>query len=167
MNTKTICTIGPVSQKPEILEKLVLGGMDIARFNMSHASNEEFILRKALIDQYNTLHGKKVEILMDLQGPRMRWVAQQFEVVERRGLRLVLGWAAVDDDDTAARRADPHHLPEHPERLDETLIRAGRFTKITVGRPSPQARSMIFAGLIAANNGSMDMSISPGGTFTS
>lgn len=70
--TKTICTIGPNSQRPEILEQLVKNGMDIARMNMSHATHDEFNLRKALINEYNTMYGKDVKILMDLQGPRMR-----------------------------------------------------------------------------------------------
>jgi len=69
---KTICTIGPASEKPDVLEELVVNGMDIARMNFSHATEEEFLKRKKLITEFNTKHNRDVKILMDLQGPRMR-----------------------------------------------------------------------------------------------
>ena len=70
--TKTICTIGPASEKPEILEKLIESGMDIARVNFSHASYEEFLVRVEMIREFSKKHKKDVKILADLQGPRMR-----------------------------------------------------------------------------------------------
>ncbi len=69
---KTVCTIGPASEKPEVLEELVKNGMDIARMNFSHATYEEFNNRKKLITQFNKKYNKDVKILLDLQGPRMR-----------------------------------------------------------------------------------------------
>lgn len=70
--TKTICTIGPSSEKEEILEQFVTTGMSIARFNFSHAKQHQFIKQKQLILQYAKAHNRQVKILMDLQGPRMR-----------------------------------------------------------------------------------------------
>jgi pyruvate kinase len=70
--TKTICTLGPASESPEVLEKLVLEGMDIARFNFSHATPEEYKTLKTEIESLNRKHEKDVKTLVDLQGPRMR-----------------------------------------------------------------------------------------------
>ena len=39
--TKIICTLGPATDHPGVLEKLVVEGMDVARFNFSHGSYEE------------------------------------------------------------------------------------------------------------------------------
>ena len=38
--TKIVCTIGPASEAPEIMEEMIRAGMDVARLNMSHATPE-------------------------------------------------------------------------------------------------------------------------------
>ncbi|MDO8658932.1 MAG: pyruvate kinase [Candidatus Levybacteria bacterium] len=72
IKTKTICTIGPSSDSEQIIEKLILGGMDIVRLNFSHSSFEQFNKIKNIINNLNFKHKKSVKILIDLQGPRMR-----------------------------------------------------------------------------------------------
>lgn len=39
--TKIVCTMGPNTDNPEVMKQLILGGMDIARFNFSHGTHEE------------------------------------------------------------------------------------------------------------------------------
>ena len=46
--TKIICTIGPASENEETLRELMLAGMNVARFNMSHGTHES---HRALIDK--------------------------------------------------------------------------------------------------------------------
>lgn len=41
--TKIICSIGPASTNPDIMEQMVLNGMNVARINFSHATEEEKI----------------------------------------------------------------------------------------------------------------------------
>ena len=70
--TKVICTIGPASEKPEILEQLIKNGMNVARLNFSHGSFEEHGNRMKLIKELSTKCGKPVAILLDTKGPEIR-----------------------------------------------------------------------------------------------
>lgn len=69
--TQIVVTVGPKTESPEMIKKLIKGGMDVARFNCSHDVHETFEKRSNLIKKY-TSFGKKVKILADLQGPRIR-----------------------------------------------------------------------------------------------
>ncbi len=46
MRTKIVATIGPASDLPEILYKMILAGMDVARMNFSHASEEWYAMAR-------------------------------------------------------------------------------------------------------------------------
>ncbi len=70
--TKIIATIGPACDSEDMLEKLMLAGMDIARINFSHATHNEFATIWDTIDKLNRKHNSDVKTLIDLQGPRIR-----------------------------------------------------------------------------------------------
>jgi pyruvate kinase len=70
--TKIICTIGPATSSYDMLERLALAGMNVARLNMSHgdhASHAEVIKR---LQTLNTKLPYPVAILLDTQGPEIR-----------------------------------------------------------------------------------------------
>ncbi len=70
--TKIICTLGPASTDPAVLEKMINSGMNIARLNFSHGAYEEHANRIKLVRQAAAKLGKTVGILADLQGPKIR-----------------------------------------------------------------------------------------------
>lgn len=72
MKTKIIATIGPKSESYEELKAMAEAGLSIARMNFSHCTVEEYNTRKANIERINKELGTSVEILQDLQGPRIR-----------------------------------------------------------------------------------------------
>lgn len=72
MITKIIATIGPKSEAPEKLLALIEAGVDIIRVNFSHATYEQYKRIKDLIDNFNKTSERKIKILLDLQGPRIR-----------------------------------------------------------------------------------------------
>jgi pyruvate kinase len=72
MNTKIIITIGPKSEAPEKLQELLKAGVDMVRVNFSHASYEQYTRIRKLVLNFNKTSSRKVSVLLDLQGPRIR-----------------------------------------------------------------------------------------------
>lgn len=72
MYIKTVVNIGPKSESLETLEALFDAGMHIARFNFSHAKEDEARDRTAKIRSLNEKKGRDVKILQDLCGRRIR-----------------------------------------------------------------------------------------------
>ncbi|MEW6380904.1 MAG: pyruvate kinase [bacterium] len=70
--TKIICTIGPASRNPDVLEKLIRSGMDVARLNFSHGTREEHRQTLDLVRSISHALGKPVAVLQDLAGPKLR-----------------------------------------------------------------------------------------------
>jgi pyruvate kinase len=70
--TKVICTIGPACSSPEILQGLIEAGMNVARFNFSHGSHKEHAEAINRLKAVSAQLGKRVSILQDLSGPKMR-----------------------------------------------------------------------------------------------
>lgn len=70
--TKIVCTIGPSSEAPEMLEKLVGAGLNVARLNFSHGDFEEHGNRIRNIRKVVEKTGKTVAILLDTKGPEIR-----------------------------------------------------------------------------------------------
>lgn len=70
--TKIVCTIGPASESPEAIEKLILAGMNVARLNFSHGSHEEHEARIKTIREVSKKLNRHVGILADTKGPEVR-----------------------------------------------------------------------------------------------
>jgi len=70
--TKIVATIGPASNSPEILERLIRAGMNIARLNFSHGNFDEHAEVIARIRAASRATGRRVAIMGDLPGPKMR-----------------------------------------------------------------------------------------------
>ena len=70
--TKIICTLGPATESAEMLAKMIAGGMDIARLNMSHAPHDWTRATVARIRTAAETAGRTCAIMMDTQGPAIR-----------------------------------------------------------------------------------------------
>ena len=101
--TKIVCTIGPASEKPDVLHDLVRDGMSVARLNFAHGTEEEHAGKIRAIRAAAEEWGVPVAILQDLAGPKIR-VGE----IPEPGLNLAVGETLVlssrDDADPAARR---------------------------------------------------------------
>lgn len=70
--TKIVCTLGPSTHSKQMIEQLILTGMNVARLNFSHGTYEDH--RKVIehIRELETKFEASVPILADLQGPKIR-----------------------------------------------------------------------------------------------
>ncbi|HLG78038.1 MAG TPA: pyruvate kinase, partial [Ktedonobacteraceae bacterium] len=75
--TKIVCTIGPASNSEERLEQLMRAGMNVARLNFSHGTQQDHALVIERIRTISRRLGSSIAILQDLQGPKIRVGALQ------------------------------------------------------------------------------------------
>jgi pyruvate kinase len=125
-HSKIVCTIGPASRSPRIIDRLLRAGMDVARLNFSHgthANHAECIatLRAAALH----LH-KPIAILADLQGPKIRTgaLAGGSPVILRTGQKFVITTARVLGDSTRVSTVFKP-LPKEVHRGDRILLSDG------------------------------------------
>ncbi|MDU4447984.1 MAG: pyruvate kinase [Anaerococcus vaginalis] len=70
--TKIVCTIGPASQSPEVLEQLIKNGMNVARLNFSHGSHEEHLEKIKTIKRIRRKLNVPLGLMLDTKGPEIR-----------------------------------------------------------------------------------------------
>ena len=94
--TAIVCTLGPSSRTPAVLEGMAGAGMSVARVNCSHGSRARNRLLLSLVDGLNGRRRKRVKKLLDLQGyrVRVRLPRGMNELVLKRGDAVTLSTAA-------------------------------------------------------------------------
>jgi pyruvate kinase len=112
--TKIVCTIGPASSRPDILDRLVAAGMDVARLNFSHGTQAQHAQVIRAIREGEGRWGRPITILQDLQGPKVRLgTFEGGQVMLPSGGHFVLTGRAVKG---TAERSSLNH-PEFLEAL--------------------------------------------------
>lgn len=107
--TKIVATIGPASNKPEVIRKMLAAGMNVARINFSHGDHEGHTATVRMLREVAAAEKKLLAILGDLQGPKLR-----LGHVRAKGIPLNVG----DEIVLTAHPGQPAmiHLP-HPDLI--------------------------------------------------
>ncbi|NLI14196.1 MAG: pyruvate kinase [Peptococcaceae bacterium] len=114
--TKIVCTIGPASDSLDMLKKLLLAGMNVARLNFSHGTHEEHGRRISNIRRAAAAVGKNVAIMLDTKGPEIRLGYFKKEpVLLEEGAQVTLTTEAVKGD----RERIPVSYPGLPRDVKE------------------------------------------------
>src|ERR1700720_2106694 len=71
-HTKIVATLGPATESPEQLEKLILAGVDVIRLNMAPATEAWVLERVECIREVSARIGRHVAVMMDVKGPEIR-----------------------------------------------------------------------------------------------
>jgi pyruvate kinase len=70
--TKIVATLGPATDDPKVLDKLIHAGVDVVRLNLSHDAHDAQRQRAERIRNRARACGRQVGVLCDLQGPKIR-----------------------------------------------------------------------------------------------
>ena len=125
--TKIVCTLGPSTDKGDVLRQLMQEGMNVARFNFSHGSHEE---QKARLDKLVALREEldlPVAALLDTKGPEIRLKelkGGKAELKEGQLFTLALGDFVGDASRVAITYEDLHNDVKAGDRIliDDGLI---------------------------------------------
>jgi len=115
MNPKIMCNVGKRSADYNLLKEMALAGMEIARLNFSHASNEQLIELKANLAKIKEETGKNVTILQDLCGPRIRVCELPREVHMKEGEIYSFAYNECDLDNNLI-------CIDHKELIDDVKV---------------------------------------------
>ena len=112
---KIVCTIGPASSSPAILNRLIENGMDAARLNFSHGTHESHATAINAIRNAAAQRGSGVAIIQDLQGPRIRVGLLPKEGIEVNTGQVVRLRTLAQSDELYDAQASVHAtVPEIP-----------------------------------------------------
>lgn len=124
--TKIVATIGPASSSPEIIEQMVLAGMNVARLNFSHGSYDDHARMVALLRSVSRELRTPITILQDLQGPKIR-VGQLPEgsVFLQKGTEITLVFVDEFEQLPNTIPIDYPHLPREARSGAQILLDDG------------------------------------------
>lgn len=114
--TKIICSIGPSSNQPDVMEQMVLAGMNVARINFTHATIEERDQAIASVREVRKRTGKNVAILWDTKGPEFR-----SGILENDSIELVPGNTIRLVKENVLGNQERFTV-NHPEALDSLSV---------------------------------------------
>src|SRR5215216_6466200 len=145
-STKIVATIGPASKDPDVLEKMIAAGMDVARLNFAHGTSEQHADIAAAVREGAERAGRDVAILGDLPGPKLRigpvaggvaelardsQVVLTAEQVEGTAERLPVAWQGFSE---LVDKGDVLYLADGAVRLRVGSVDGSEVvTKVEVG----------------------------------
>ncbi len=151
--TKIVATIGPASNTPELLERLIRAGVDVVRLNFSHGKAQDHVDLAERVRQAAQRCGKEVAIMADLQGPKIR--VRKFEgdkTVLEPGQRFVLD-AGYDGLGTNARVGlDYKELPRDVRPGDTLLLNDGLLRLTVDAVHGEEVHTTVVIGGVLSNN---------------
>jgi pyruvate kinase len=130
--TKIVATLGPASNTPEVLEKMIRAGADVVRLNFSHGKAQDHIDRATMVRAVAEKVGKSVAIMADLQGPKIRvgkFENGKIELVP--GAKFILDADRTELGNQDIASLDYKELPRDVRPGDTLLLNDG-LLKLTV-----------------------------------
>jgi pyruvate kinase len=152
--TKIVATLGPATDDPRVLDRLIEAGVDVVRLNFSHDRHEEHLRRAENARGRAEAQGRQVGVLVDLQGPKIRigrFVDGQVQLKE--GERFIIDVDHPLDQGTATRVGTTYKvLPQDVSRGVTLLLDDGRIALRVEQVEGPQVICRVMVGGELGNN---------------
>jgi len=154
--TKIVATLGPATDEPAVLERLIIAGVNVVRLNFSHGKAEDHQQRADLVRELAHKNGRTVAILGDLQGPKIR-IAQfkegpiKLNLGDRFNLDASLDKTAGDQQQVGL---DYTSLPDEVIVGNRLLLDDGRVVlQVEAIKGTCIETSVVVAGKLSNNKG--------------
>ena len=151
--TRIVCTLGPATNSPDMIMRLINEGMDVARLNFSHGDHEQHRQTIRTVRSLSKRAGKEIGILQDLGGPKIRLgqlSSPKRTLVHGERVALVPGEYAEGD-------SIPVNYPELIEDIEEgnPILLADGTVQLTVVEKRDQSVvcEVLVGGVILSRKG--------------
>lgn len=151
---RIVCTLGPSSSSREIIGKMVLAGMDVARLNFSHGSYDQHAATLRAVREAEADWGKPVAVMQDLCGPKIRTGLMVNGAVSLvAGNRIVIQANAVEGTVERFSSSLPGIIPDlkkgDPILLDDGLLEL----RVVVEGNQEAICEVVSGGILKSNKG--------------
>ena len=151
--TKIVATLGPATDDPKVLDKIIEAGVDVVRLNFSHGTADQHRERAEKVRNRARAHGRQVGVLADLQGPKIRigeFVDGEIELKESESFILD---AVLDESKGTKERVGIAYkeLVNDVSRGDTLLLDDGRIELWVEEVTDSEIRCQVKAGGTLSN----------------
>ncbi len=145
-STKIVATLGPASSDPLMLQRLLVAGVDVLRFNFSHGKPEDHLSRAKQVREAAAACGREVAIMADLQGPKIRVGRFEGGKVELHpGTRFVLD-SSCELGNSERACLDYKDLPKDVRAGDVLLLNDGMLVLDVERVAGPKIHTIVRIG---------------------
>ncbi len=152
--TKIVATIGPATDDPKVLDRMIEAGVDVVRVNFSHGEPEQQRLRAETVLNRARAYGRQIGVLADLQGPKIR--IERFKdgkITLREGDKFTLDARCKQDEGTQERVGIAYkELAQDVRRGDNLLLDDGRIMLWVEQVEDREIRCRVVVGGELSNN---------------
>lgn len=121
--TKIVATLGPSTDDPKMLDKIIEAGVDVIRVNFSHGTAAEHIERAERVRNRARAHGRQIGVLCDLQGPKIRIEKfKQGKILLEEGAGFVLDTKLGSTEGNQDRVGVAYKQLSHDLKRGDTLL---------------------------------------------
>ncbi|MBO67087.1 MAG: pyruvate kinase [Acidiferrobacteraceae bacterium] len=151
--TKIVASLGPSTDDAKAMSNLIRAGIDVARINLSHGSEQDHRYRADLVRHCARKRARTVGLLFDLQGPKIRVEGFRSGKAQlRNGKPFVIDTSLGGLDGTEERVGTTYKgLPHDVQRGDVLLLDDGSITLRVEGIDQHEVRTRVVVGGILSN----------------